>query len=536
MSSEAEEERVQAAAGTRLVELRVAAAAAAAPAVLASTREERAGWLRRIADRLDEARDELVEVAEGETHLGAERLRGEVARTTGQLRLFADVLEEGSYLEASIDVAGTIGGDGSQEIRRFLRPLGPVAVFSASNFPFAFSVAGGDTASALAAGCPVLVKAHPGHPELSRRTAAVVDRALEEAGAPRGAFDLVEGRAAGLVLVTAPEVRAVAFTGSLPGATALMDAMSERAEPIPFFGELGSLNPVVITPGAAEERGAELAAELVASFTLGGGQFCTKPGLVFAPSAPDLDTPSARATRSAWTERDGASASRQAEEGGDAPSCWSSSAQRVSRPTLRQAVAERVEALTGPTLLTERIADSFTAAAGRLESAAGVRTLARGTDADGPAPRILTTTIADFVRHRDVLLEECFGPLTLLVEYDAPEEVLAALAHLDGSLTATVHSAAGEDVGALVGVLAERSGRVVFGGWPTGVSVTWGQHHGGPWPATTSQHTSVGATAIRRFLRPIAYQGAPASALPVDLTDAGLARLPHRRDGRTVLR
>ena len=528
MSIEADEERVQAAAGTRLTELRVAAAAAATPAVLASSRQERAGWLSRIAAQLDEARDELVEVAEAETHLGVERLRGEVARTTGQLRLFADVLEEGSYLEASIDVAGTIGGDGSQEIRRFLRPLGPVAVFSASNFPFAFSVAGGDTASALAAGCPVLVKAHPGHPELSRRTAAVVDRALEEAGAPRGAFDLVEGRAAGLVLVTAPEVRAVAFTGSLPGATALMDAMAERAEPIPFFGELGSLNPVVITPGAAEERGAELAAELVASFTLGGGQFCTKPGLVFAPSAPDLETPSATAARSAGTERDGGS--------GGAPSCWSSSAQRVSRPTLRQAVAERVEALTGPTLLTERIADSFTAAAGRLESAAGVRTLARGADADGPAPRVLTTTIADFVRHRDVLLEECFGPLTLLVEYDAPEEVLAALAHLDGSLTATVHSAAGEDVGALVAVLAERSGRVVFGGWPTGVSVTWGQHHGGPWPATTSQHTSVGATAIRRFLRPIAYQGAPASALPADLTDAGLARLPHRRDGRSVPR
>ncbi|NRG41151.1 aldehyde dehydrogenase (NADP(+)) [Rathayibacter sp. VKM Ac-2835] len=523
MSIEADEERVQAVAGTRLAELRVAAAAAAAPAVLASSRQERAGWLTRIAARLDEARDELVEVAEGETHLGVERLRGEVARTTGQLRLFADVLEEGSYLEASIDVAGTIGGDGSQEIRRFLRPLGPVAVFSASNFPFAFSVAGGDTASALAAGCPVLVKAHPGHPELSRRTAAVVDRALEEAGAPRGVFDLVEGRAAGLVLVRAPEVRAVAFTGSLPGATALMDAMSERAEPIPFFGELGSVNPVVITPGAAEERAAELAAELVASFTLGGGQFCTKPGVVFVPAAADLDTPAERAARSAGA-------------GGGTPPCWSSSAQRVSRPAFRQAVAERVESLPGTVLLTERIAESFSASAGRLASADGVRVLARGAQVDGTAPVVLVTTIDDVVRHSDVLLEECFGPLTLLIEYRSPEEVLAALTHLDGSLTATVHSAPGEDIGALVAVLAERSGRVVFDGWPTGVSVTWGQHHGGPWPATTSQHTSVGATAIRRFLRPIAYQGAPAAALPADLTDAGLARLPHRRDGRSVPR
>ncbi|QHC64653.1 aldehyde dehydrogenase family protein [Rathayibacter festucae] len=514
---------MQAAAGTRLTELRVAAAAAATPAVLASSRQERAGWLTRIAARLDEARDELVEVAEAETHLGVERLRGEVARTTAQLRLFADVLEEGSYLEASIDVAGTIGGDGSQEIRRFLRPLGPVAVFSASNFPFAFSVAGGDTASALAAGCPVLVKAHPGHPELSRRTAAVVDRALEEAGAPRGTFELVEGREAGLVLVAAPEVRAVAFTGSLPGATALMDAMSERAEPIPFFGELGSVNPVVITPGAAEERGSALAEALVASFTLGGGQFCTKPGVVFVPTAVDLDTPAERATRSAWT-------------GGGTPPCWSSSAQRVSRPAFRQAVAERVESLPGTVLLTERIADSFAAVADRLQSADGVRVLARGAQADGTTPVVLVTTVGDFVRHSDVLLEECFGPLTLLVEYRSPEEVLTALTHLDGSLTATVHSAPGEDIGALVAVLAERSGRVVFGGWPTGVSVTWGQHHGGPWPATTSQHTSVGATAIRRFLRPIAYQGAPASALPADLTDAGLARLPHRRDGRSVPR
>ena len=199
-------------------------------------------------------------------------------------------------------------------------------------------------------------------------------------------------------------------------------------------------------------------------------------------------------------------------------------------------MAERVESLPGTVLLTERIAESFAAVAGRLQSADGVRVLARGAQADGTTPVVLVTTIDDFVRHSDVLLEECFGPLTLLVEYRAPEEVLAALAHLDGSLTATVHSAPGEDIGALVAVLAERSGRVVFGGWPTGVSVTWGQHHGGPWPATTSQHTSVGATAIRRFLRPIAYQGAPASALPADLTDAGLARLPHRRDGRSVPR
>ncbi|SMH38275.1 NADP-dependent aldehyde dehydrogenase [Rathayibacter oskolensis] len=492
MTIEAHEELVHAAAGTRIVEDRVLAAAGAVPAALASSRAERARWLTRIALRLDEARDDLVAVAEGETHLGADRLRGEVARTSGQLRLFAEVVEEGSYLEASVDVAGTIGGDGSQEIRRYLRPLGAVAVFSASNFPFAFSVAGGDTASALAAGCPVVVKAHPGHPELSRRTAAVVDRALEEAGAPRGVFDLVEGRAAGLALVADPHVRAVAFTGSLRGAEALMSAMSEREEPIPFFGELGSVNPVVITPGAAHSRTSELAAELVASFTLGGGQFCTKPGVVFVPASS----------------------------------------------TFADAVTERVDALPRMTLLTERISESFTESTRRVESAGDVRALARGS-ADGvlaQSPVVLTTTLDDFLEHSDLLLEECFGPSTLLVEYRSPDDVVAALARVSGSLTATVHSEPGEDIDGLVALMAERSGRVVFDGWPTGVSVTWGQNHGGPWPASTSQHTSVGATAIRRFLRPIAYQGAPQRVLPADLTDAGLARLPHRRDGRQVPR
>jgi NADP-dependent aldehyde dehydrogenase len=476
------------ASSTWLVEDQVAAAANAAPAALASSRAQRAGWLTRVALRLDDARDELVALGDSETHLGAERLRGEVTRTTDQLRMFADVLQEGSYLEASVDVAGTIGGDGSQEIRRFLRPIGAVAVFSASNFPFAFSVAGGDTASALAAGCPVVVKAHSGHARLSRRTAEVVSQALDEVGAPSGIFGLVEGRAAGLALAAAPPIRAVAFTGSLPGAEALMSAMSERDEPIPFFGELGSVNPVVITPGAALARAQELAAELVGSFTLGGGQFCTKPGLVFVPSAS----------------------------------------------AFAQAVGQKVGSMPGMALLTERIAESFDAAAGRLRAAGDVRALAHGVAEDGDmrVPVVLTTTIDNFLEHSDELLQEAFGPLTLLVEYRALDEVITALARVGGSLTATAHSEPEEDIDGLVTLLAERSGRVVFDGWPTGVSVTWGQHHGGPWPATTSQHTSVGATAIRRFLRPIAYQGAPAHVLPVDLTDAGLARLPHRRDGR----
>jgi NADP-dependent aldehyde dehydrogenase len=463
-----------------------------------STRAERAGWLRAIADRLDENAAELVEIADSETHLGAVRLSGEVARTTGQLRLFADVLLEGSYLEAVLDEARPDATPPQPEIRRVLRPVGPVAVFSASNFPFAFSVAGGDTASALAAGCPVTVKAHSGHLELSRRTAEIVTSALADVGAPAGLFALVEGREAGLELVAAPDTRAVSFTGSLSGGRALIEAIATRDDPIPFYGELGSINPVVITPASMAARGDELAAGLVASFTLGGGQFCTKPGVVFVPRG------FAQAT----------------------------------------SLAERVDSLARPTLLTERITDAFGETLQRLLSVEGVELVAGGVpgvpgpaSAQGgaPAPTVLQASIGTFAEHSDALLEECFGPLTLLVEYGSLDEVVGAIGAVAGSLTATVHSEPIDDIRSLVERLAELAGRVLFDGWPTGVAVTWGQHHGGPWPATNTQHTSVGATAIRRFLRPIAYQNAPLSALPDDLTDAGLARISHRRNGELIL-
>ncbi|HEV7949419.1 MAG TPA: aldehyde dehydrogenase (NADP(+)) [Glaciihabitans sp.] len=461
-------------------------AAAAVPVALSSTRSERAEWLRRIAVRLDEASAELVLIAERETHLGATRLEGEVARTTNQLRLFADVIEEASYLEATIDAA-----PGQQEIRRYLRPIGAVAVFSASNFPFAFSVAGGDTASALAAGCPVVVKAHSGHTELSRRTAQIVTDALAEAGAPAGMFGLTEGREAGLALTTAAAIRAVSFTGSLAGARALMDSIASREDPIPFYGELGSINPVVITPEAVRARADELANGLVTSFTLGGGQFCTKPGVVFVPAGMDFAA----------------------------------------------AVRRNVQSVSPSTLLTERISAAFGTTAERLLRAGDVtQIIGDGGDNENTAPAtVLQTTINNFLRHSDELLEECFGPLTLLVEYSTLDEVEVALGHVAGTLTATVHAEPTEDIGRLVESLTARAGRVIFDGWPTGVAVGWGQNHGGPWPATTTQHTSVGATAIRRFLRPIAYQGAPQQMLPPELTDAGLARIPHRRNGKLEL-
>ena len=377
------------------------------------------------------------------------------------------------------------------ELRRLLRPLGTVAVFSASNFPFAFSVAGGDTAAALAAGCPVVVKAHSGHPELSRTTARMVSDALRSAGAPAGAFGLVEGRQAGLDLVAAPSVRAAAFTGSLAGARGLMDEIARRPDPIPFFGELGSTNPVVITPAAVAARGETIIDGLVASVTLGGGQFCTKPGLVFVPRGVADD------------------------------------------PRLAERVAERPEF----TLLTDRITEAFAPGVDRLRAEGAARVVAgHPSAASGPVRAVIVATdIVTFRDRSDVLLEECFGPVTVLVEYDTIDEVVAALAPVAGSLTGTLHAQPGEDVDEIVTALEERVGRVVFDGWPTGVAVTWSQHHGGPWPATTNTFTSVGATSLRRFLRPVAYQQAPDAALPDDLRDEALAGIPHRRDGALVL-
>src|SRR5690606_21623156 len=240
-------------------------------------------------DAIDGRADDLVAVAHAETALGEARLRGEVARTTGQLRLFADVVREGSYLEAMIDTPDPAASPPRPDLRRMLRPLGPVAVFAASNFPFAFSVAGGDTASALAAGCPVVVKAHPGHPRLSRAVADLVAEALAGAGAPDGTFALVSGLETGAALVQDPHIRAVGFTGSLAGGRALFALAAARPDPIPFYGELGSVNPVVVTAAAAAARGAEIARGLVGSFTLGVGQFCTKPGVVLVPADAGMD-------------------------------------------------------------------------------------------------------------------------------------------------------------------------------------------------------------------------------------------------------
>ncbi len=467
-------------------------AGAAAPAVVQAPPTERAGWLRAVADALDARKDDLAAVADDETALGLPRLTGEVGRTTGQLRLFADVLIEGSCFEVAIDHADPGATPPRPELRRVLQALGPVAVFSASNFPFAFSVAGGDTASALAAGCPVVVKAHPGHPRTSELTATIVTDALRAAGAPTGTFALVHGLEAGRDLVTDPTIRAVGFTGSLAGGRALFDLATGRPDPIPFYGELGSLNPVIITEGAAAARPDELATGLVGSMTLGVGQFCTKPGVVFAPD--------------------------------DA--------------ALLQAITTAAQAADGGTMLNDRIAEGF---------GSGLQTLAAHADVDvlagDPAtaltgrsatPVVLATRAARLSAGADTLLKECFGPTTLIVRYANQAELLTGLRTLPGALTATVHAEDAEvaATSSLLPHLTAIAGRVIFGGWPTGVAVSWAQHHGGPWPATTAPlHTSVGATAIRRFLRPVTFQDAPEAWLPPAVRDDNPLGIPQRVDG-----
>ena len=461
-----------------------AAARAAVPAARIAARsrpEDRARWLRGIADALDSSVHRLVAIAAGETGSTEARLTGEVARTSGQLRMFADAVLEGSYLEAVVDHADPRATPPRPDLRRVLVPLGPVAVYAASNFPFAFSIAGGDTASALAVGCPVIVKAHPGHPVTSRATASLVRDALHVAGAPDGIFAVVAGFDAGLELIDHPVIRAAAFTGSVRGGRALADRAAARPAPIPFFGELGSLNPVVVTATEDAARGDELAAGLAASFTLGAGQLCTKPGLVLVPAGSALE----------------------------------------------RALPGHVPA-GAAAMLTEGIAAAHLDGTARLAGVAGVRTPIRPTEPGAPA--LLAVDAADFLPQARVLTEEVFGPTTLLVRYASPAERDAVIAALPGSLTATLHAEADDqDAAALAEALSERAGRVLFAGWPTGVAVTWAQHHGGPWPSSTSQHTSVGVTAMRRFQRPIAYQDAPHELLPPALRDDW--RGPRRVDG-----
>ena len=467
----------------------VRAAAAAAPAWAALAPAARAAALTAVADALDAARDELVALAQRETHLPEGRLTGELRRTTFQLRLFAEVVTEGAHLDARNDHADADWpmGAARPDLRRVNEPLGPVLVFAASNFPFAFSVAGGDTASALAAGCPVLLKAHPGHPALSRLTGEVVVEALRSAGAPDGTFAVLFGVEAGTAALRHPAVKAAAFTGSQHAGRALFDIAAARPEPIPFYGELGSVNPTFVTPAAARERAEEIAGGFVSSFTLGVGQFCTKPGILFVPGGSGL-------------------------------------AERLAAAELP----------AGAQMLNERLHSGYVERLGELRSHPAVRVLAEGDDplGDRPGPTVLATTARDFRAATAELAAECFGPTALVVEYDDAAELPGLAAALEGQLTATVQGTEGDDVADLVAALAGRAGRVLWNEWPTGVSVTHAQQHGGPYPATTAPSTtSVGTAAITRFLRPVAYQNMPEQFLPEALREDNPLGIPRRVDG-----
>ncbi|MCT2594641.1 aldehyde dehydrogenase (NADP(+)) [Streptomyces sp. N2-109] len=473
---------------------RIAAeAAAAAPVLEARGRAFRAGLLRAMGTALEARRAGIVALADRETAIGATRLHGELTRTVYQAGLFADVLDEGSYLEATIDHAGDTSMGPGPDLRRMLVPIGPVAVFGASNFPLAFSVPGGDTVSALAAGSPVIVKAHGAHPATSQLTFHILREAARAAGAPEGTLGLVYGQQAGAALVADPHVKAVAFTGSPRGGRALLDIIAARPEPVPFYGEMSGLNPIVVTEAAAAKRGREIAEGLVRSFTVAAGQLCTKPGLVFVPE----------------------------EAAGDA---------------LVAAARELVAGSAAGVALTEGIHAAYREISGDLAALPGVTVEAEG----GPvpeagyavAPRLLSVRAAEITPE---VTEECFGPLTVLARYRDDAELRRALDALPASLTGTVHSEADEEqvTRELFESLRAKAGRVVHNGFPTGVLVSWAQTHGGPWPSTNSLHTSVGATALRRFLRPVTWQNAPQSVLPYELWDK--TRLPRRIDGRLVL-
>ena len=451
----------------------------------------RAEMLRAVAGRLDGADDELVALAITETHLTETRLRGELVRTTFQLRFLAAVIEEGDYLQACIDTPDEIWPPGARpDLRRFLRPLGPVAVFAASNFPFAFSVAGGDSASALAAGCPVVLKAHPGHRRLSARCGEIVCQALHDAGAPDGTFAVVEGDRAGRALITHPDISAVAFTGSAKVGRMLFDIAVGRLRPIPFYGELGSVNPVFVTMRAAAARLDEILSGYVASFTLGAGQFCTQPGILLLPAGV-LD---------------------------------------------RDRIRTMVGAQPSAELLNDRIDGAYQEALAALRHHPTVEVIAEGSrQPDGArTPTLLLTTVEGLVSDAEHLLAECFGPVSLMTEYSEETQLIEVAEMLEGQLTATVHGELDDVVvPGLLDTLAEKAGRIIWNGWPTAVAVTWAMQHGGPYPAPTSpMHTSVGAAAIGRFLRPVTYQGVPDHLLPAPLREGNPLGLPRRVDGQ----
>lgn len=437
---------------------------------------DKADFLDAIGDEIMELGDALVERCMKESGLPEGRLTGERGRTVNQLKLFADVVRDGSWVDARIDT-------GTPDVRSMRKALGPVGVFGASNFPLAFSVAGGDTASALAAGCPIVVKAHPSHPGTCELVAEAILKAAEKTGMPDGVFSMVHGRTndVGLAIVRHPKIKAVGFTGSYGGGKALYDEANNRPEPIPVYAEMGSTNPVFILPGALKERKESIAEELTGSVSLGVGQFCTNPGLVFH------------------------------EETGDAASFQSS-------------LSEKMKNVESGVMLNEGIQKNYQSGLEKLSEIDGVEILAKGNDDENGyrgSTTLLRAPATVYFENQDVE-EEVFGPSTVLISSSGKQQLIQTAKRLRGHLTATIHGTEEDlaEYSELIEILEQKVGRIIFNGYPTGVRVCHAMIHGGPFPATTdSRSTSVGTTAIRRFARPVCYQDFPNITLPDELKD-----------------
>jgi len=483
-------------AGNQEIHLAAELAAQAAEMLQNLSAQDTAGLLDAIREEILALGDSLIEKADEESALGMDRLRGERDRTVNQLKLFADLVREGSWVDARIDTPQKDRKPlPKPDLRRMLRPIGPVAVFGASNFPLAFSVAGGDTASALAARNPVIVKAHPSHPGTSELVAGAIARAVKRCSLPAGTFSMVHGMRpeVSVALISHPAIRAVAFTGSGRAGRALFDAAAKRPEPIPVFAEMGSVNPVFLLPSALQTQ--NTAEGLLKSVTLGVGQFCTCPGLAFGAKSP------------AWD-------------------------QFVSQ------LQKQVRESSPGSMLNPNIAGNFAAS---FEKAAGVAGLQQETSTRPPEssrtegrPGVLAAEAGTWLEHPE-LREEIFGPATIVVACQDEQEMLACARALEGSLTATIHGTVEElsEHAELVNILQRKAGRLLFNGYPTGVEVGFAMQHGGPYPATTdSRFTSVGTAAIYRFARPVCFQNFPDAALPEELQSSNPQGIWRQVDGK----
>jgi NADP-dependent aldehyde dehydrogenase len=446
--------------------------------------KEKADFLRSLADLIDSAVDELVEIMPKETGLPEGRVRGEAGRTSGQLRMFGKLVEEGSWVDARIDRANPDRQPlPKPDLRAMLRPVGPVAVFCASNFPLAFSVAGGDVASAWAAGCPVIVKAHHAHPGTALLVGELITTAVQKCGLPEGAFSLLfgEGRKTGQALVKNPIIRAVGFTGSRSGGRALFDLASQRRDPIPVFAEMSSINPIFLLPELTQDEFDKIADGLFVSATMGVGQFCTNPGIVFY------------------------------QEG-------------VPGNNFRNSFVEKMKKFEPATMLHRGIRNSYGQEIEKISNGEVVKVLLGSDDNKGEGgcdamPCVLETSVNHFLNDSN-LAQEIFGPATLLVSYRDRDDLLRVADQLEGQLTASLfgHAENLDEHEGLIDILETKAGRLLFNQFPTGVEVCESIVHGGPYPATTdSRSTSVGTGAILRFARPVCYQGFPGDFLPPEL-------------------